>query len=286
MAADLSRRLFVTDLDGTLLDDTSQVSDTSRKILSELTARGVGITVATARTPATVQPLLAGTGIHVPAVVMTGAALWDCSKQKYIDAQRLAVDDAIYAGQQCEEWGLSPMVYKMGEDDILHVYHTPSMPPMGKKFIDERSHLALKKTHATENPLGHLLTPDTILILAVGPEEAVMKVRRRLHISRRPLSVAYYTDPNYPGIYFLEIFGPDVTKAQALRRLRDITGATHITVFGDSYNDLSMMAEADLAIAVENAAHEVRAAADIVIGRNTDDAVARYILSQTEIRNS
>ena len=274
------KRLFVTDLDGTLLDNTSRVSPTSRQILHDLTSRGVNITAATARTPATVQPLLEGTGISVPAVVMTGAALWDCAQQRYIDYSRLAIDDAIYVGQQVEEWGLSPMVYKMSPEGVLQVYHPHEMPPMGQKFIDERSHLALKTTHATDDVFSTLTTPETILVLAVGDEAAVMKVRRRLHISQRPLSVAYYTDPNYPGIYFLEIFGPNVTKAQALRRLRQLTGATHVTVFGDSYNDLSMMAEADLAIAVENAAYEVRSAADLVIGPNTADAVARYILSQ------
>ncbi len=48
--------------------------------------------------------------------------------------------------------------------------------------------------------------------------------------------------------------------------------------FGDNINDLPMMREADLAVAVSNALPEVKDAADIVIGANTDDAVARFIL--------
>ena len=38
-----------------------------------------------------------------------------------------------------------------------------------------------------------------------------------------------------------------------------------------------MMAVADVAVAVENALPEVKAKADVVIGRNTEDAVARWI---------
>ena len=43
-----------------------------------------------------------------------------------------------------------------------------------------------------------------------------------------------------------------------------------------------MLAAADLAVAVENALPQVRQAADIVIGPNTADSVARFILSDFE----
>ena len=48
-------------------------------------------------------------------------------------------------------------------------------------------------------------------------------------------------------------------------------------VFGDNLNDLSMMAVADLSVAVGNAFPQVKEAADIVIGRNDEDAVARFM---------
>ncbi len=71
-----TRTLYVSDMDGTLLGADSCVSERSRRIISDLTEQGALITVATARTPATVQPLLAGVEMAPPAVVMTGAALW------------------------------------------------------------------------------------------------------------------------------------------------------------------------------------------------------------------
>ena len=47
--------------------------------------------------------------------------------------------------------------------------------------------------------------------------------------------------------------------------------------FGDNLNDISMMETADLGVAVENAYEEVKKCADIVIGSNNEDAVARWI---------
>ena len=73
------------------------------------------------------------------------------------------------------------------------------------------------------------------------------------------------------------MFAPGVSKASAVTDLKKLTGADRLTVFGDNLNDLPMMAVADVAVAVGNAFPEVKAAADIVIGSNRDDAVALYI---------
>ena len=81
--------LYVTDLDGTLLNNGSMVSDRSAAILADLGADGALITVATARTPATVVPLMAGTGLTLPYIVMTGAATFSAATMTYGDIRLL-----------------------------------------------------------------------------------------------------------------------------------------------------------------------------------------------------
>ena len=53
--------------------------------------------------------------------------------------------------------------------------------------------------------------------------------------------------------------------------------AAEILVFGDEINDLSMFAMAGYAVAMENAAPDVLAAADEIAPRNVDDGVAVVI---------
>ena len=72
------KTLFVSDLDGTLLDNNCKVSEETAAVLNHLIeTHNIMFTVATARTPATVMPLLEKVNVKIPMVVMTGAALWN-----------------------------------------------------------------------------------------------------------------------------------------------------------------------------------------------------------------
>ena len=77
----------------------------------------------------------------------------------------------------------------------------------------------------------------------------------------------------------MEVFSPEASKANAIKRLKAISGADRVVVFGDNINDIPMLREADVAVAVENAVPEVKRIADVIIGANTTDAVPRFILS-------
>ena len=59
-----------------------------------------------------------------------------------------------------------------------------------------------------------------------------------------------------------------------------MTGADRVVVYGDNLNDLPMFAVADEAVAVANARPQVLAAADRIIGRNTDDSVAKDMMER------
>ena len=271
--------LFVSDLDGTLLDADSKVSEQSARMLNEAAARGAMFTVATARTPATVVPLLEGIDVRVPAVVMTGAGLWDLQNNRYIMLQTLSHAGARIAAGICDKYGLIPVVYRRGVGDVLQVYHGEDVShPSAVKFLQERSTLRLKKLYSVADPLSRLSGSDSVLLLALGAKAPVQAAAAELQRVGE-MSVSWYSDPGYPDVYFLEIFGADVSKAQGVQRLREYTGVESVTVFGDNYNDLSLFAAADHAVAVENAVSDVRDAADEVIGTNTSDAVPRYILS-------
>jgi len=68
-----TRTLYISDLDGTLLNSNSIVTSHSVENINLLLQKGMLFTIATARTPATVVPLLKQLQLDLPVVLMNGA---------------------------------------------------------------------------------------------------------------------------------------------------------------------------------------------------------------------
>jgi hypothetical protein len=277
----MMRTLFVTDLDGTLLTPDVRVSKTSAQLLSSLTEQGVLFTCATARTPATVVPLLADVRSSLPAIVITGAALYDREAQRYLSVKYISADAVAAIYRAFTDEGLMPFIYTLPDDgrELLQVYVPGAhLTPYQQKFVDERIDMPLK--HFNMNALP----PDTergrhVLFFAMGDVDAI---ERAANVLRDGVDchVSCYRDTYDRSIGLLEILASGVSKAKAVIDLKEEVGADRLVVYGDNLNDLPMMAVADVAVAVDNALPQVKDAADIVIGANSADAVARHI-SQT-----
>lgn len=76
--------------------------------------------------------------------------------------------------------------------------------------------------------------------------------------------------------FFVELVPMGIDKAESLKRLLAIMGigTENLMSFGDGYNDISMIKLAGMGIAMENAAQEVKEAADYVTLSNEEDGVA------------
>lgn len=86
------KTLFVSDLDGTLMQPDATISPYSLRILNDAIADGALFTIATARTTATVAPIVKDLDLRIPAIVMTGATLWDKASNSYSDLKFMKED--------------------------------------------------------------------------------------------------------------------------------------------------------------------------------------------------
>ncbi len=275
MTSQQHKTLYVSDLDGTLLSTDSRISPRSGSLISELTAAGALITVATARTPATVVPLLSGIATTPPAVVMTGCAMWDRQAAAFTDTHFVPGYDVKRALGICAECGVAPFVYVLPPEGYpLDVYHNArSMNKAEESFYLERARL--KRFHLGTPAPARALT-HTMLLFAMGTSDNILAAYNAIKVGT-DCSVCCYPDVFNPAIHNLEIFPPGVTKAAAVAKLKERMGADRLVTFGDSLNDLPLFGIADVGVAVANALPEVKAAADIVIEANYTDAVARFI---------
>ena len=283
--------LYISDLDGTLLDGTSRISHTSAAILSRLAENGVMITPATARTPATVQPLLRNVAQSyyidpasaernpLPAIVMTGAALWNRQDKRYESCILVPEEDAGRIMDTFRSMQIHPFIYCLSGDHFLNVYHPAVMSRREDAFYQERRHLELKRFHLDQYPadLGRV-----VLFFAIGPVGLIKSVSERLRLVT-DCATAWYPDVILPETGLIDSYAPGVSKASAVKTLAAKVGAERTVVFGDNLNDIPMMQVASEAVAVENALAQVKDIATTVIGPNTADAVPRFIASREGI---
>ncbi len=267
-----SKTLYVSDLDGTLLNSHSLVSQESRDLLNRLiNADGINFSIATARTPATVVQLMDGIDYRLPLVVMTGAAMW---QNGLVNQQYLRAEEVEYLSQLCRKHDVRPFFYTFN-GRIIESYHLPLMNDYEQQFVEQRRNSPFKK-FIFHNDIPQQKKEHTMLIFAAADYDHMGLVYKEAS-KHLKCSMTYYRDIFNPKIGFLEVMGEGVSKARAVERLVEQTGANRVVVFGDSPNDLSMRQVADVFVAPANASEEVRRVADEVTLCNDDDCVAQWI---------
>lgn len=271
----MARTLYVTDMDGTLLNNGSFVSNRSSAIISDLSHDGALITVATARTPATVVPLMEGTFTTVPFVVLTGAAMYDHASSAYHDVNFIPEDECEVLQKLYADAGVHPFVYHLDAEGGLVVYHHHDMTDVERDFYTPRSNLRLKRFTFEKMPDGD--NRNVLLLFSTGLRREMMPLADAIRDTGL-FSVSCYPDIFMPDVVILEVYRAGVSKANAVKRLMESTGAERLVAFGDNLNDIPMLEIADVAVAVANAHPGVKESADIVIGPNYDDSVARFML--------
>ena len=275
------KTLYVSDMDGTLLNNESVLSPgtvvTLNRVIGEL---GGLFTIATARTPATVVPLMQQVHATLPFIVIGGAAMWNPVTASYEHTRGIAENTINAVADVFDRHGIHPFIYRR-HGNLLHTHHSGTMSAQEERFIASRQHLPLKKFFLSDEDYRH--SPDEALLIFSMNKYAVLKAIANDVQSIDTCTVMLYHDIFDESEGYLEIFTAGTSKAGAIHELARQVGAGRIVVFGDNRNDIAMMQAADYSVAVGNAFPEVKAAASEVIEENTADSVARWIERELRI---
>ena len=273
--------LYVSDLDGTLLGEDSQLSAVTVATLNRIIGELGGLfTVATARTPATVVPLMQQVHARLPFIVIGGSAMWNPVSMSYEHTR--GIDDMTVnaVADVFDRCGVHPFIYRRHGKNLLHTHHYGPLSPQEERFIAERQHLPLKQFFLDDRDFRHS-DDEALLIFSMNKYAVLKSIADDLRTSVPSCSVMVYHDIFDESEGYLEIFSAGTSKAAAIRDLARQLGAGRVVVFGDNRNDIAMMQAADFSVAVDNAFTEVKSVASEVIGPNTVDSVARWI--ETEL---
>ena len=232
---------LVVDLDGTLIGRNElispAVSGAVTKALSSLQ-----VSIASGREPTDVIRFARELGLTAPQISDNGASLVDPATG---DELWSAPMEPAYAEQ---------IVAEFRQQGLIFIATYP-----GGKFTDANPTYDWNLTRISALDLEEERANEVVAHFAAIPD---------LHVVKTSLP--------YNGMWAVDLTQAGVNKATAARRLADILGIDtgRIIAAGDSYNDLPLLQECGLAIAMGNAPDELKAIAHYVAPSVDDDGLA------------
>ncbi len=275
--------LFVTDLDGTLLNSNKEVYIKSTEILNKLIDNGVNFTVATARTPATVVDLLQDVNLKLPAVLMNGVLLYDIKEEKYINIKEIGKDTVDKVFDVLNKFDKNAMVYGI-RNNHLWVYHKEFEYSWEYNFYKERADRKQKTFLKVENYQECINESKIINFIVFDKYEKIKGIYEELK-KIDEISVEYYEDIYEKGCYFLEAYSAEASKANGIKLLSDYIEHDKLICFGDNLNDIPMFELADECYATANAVERVKEISTDVIGSCDEDGVALFMEKKLKVKS-
>ena len=272
----MSKTLYVTDLDGTLLRSDQRVSTYSCSVINDLVSRGLIFSYATARSMITAQKATAGLNAQMPLIVYNGTFVIDNATGKRLISNTFSKPEAAELLDVLLSHDISPLVYSLQPDparsaEVEKFSYIPSAVSPGlRRFLDTRT------SDVRDNPVSSIsdLARGEIYYFTCIDEPS--KLASVYDLIRDRYNCMYQKDV-YSDDMWLEILPKAASKATAIQQVKKLYGCDRIVAFGDGLNDLPMFEIADECYAVANAVDELKAIATDVIDSNNNDGVARWL---------
>lgn len=266
------RTLYVSDLDGTLLQRNHEISPYSARVIGELMDAGVYFTYATARSFTSASVVTKGLLPRLPVIVYNGAFIVDPATSAPIASHYFREEEKMEVARLLERTGIFPLVYSH-QDGVEKVSWVGAKENEGiRYYVSQRK--GDRRFQSLASP-EHLYAGEVFYFTCIGEREELLPVYEAL--KEHPHYQCILQQELYRSEYWCEIMPKPATKANAILSLKEMLGCERVICFGDGLNDLSMFAISDECYAVENAAEALKTAATGVIGANSEDGVARWL---------
>ncbi len=274
------KKLYITDLDGTLLNSDGIISEYSKKHLNQLIDEGIQLTIATARSLSTARVIFNHVSFKLPVILYNGAAIYDSSNKRFVHYN--SIDKDVVKGILNFVGDRLSQPFILGIDNLQEklIHKVPLNKKQElyledrKQYDDERDTLVDRFTVIDE-------TLNIVFIDILEKIDIIEKYLKKEYGNQLTISRYFYnTNKNGSEFFYLDISSNNATKGKAIIDLSKYTNISldKTVVFGDHLNDLDMFEVANKAIAVGNAVTELKEFADEIIGDNDEDSVVKYII--------
>ena len=266
------KTLYVTDLDGTLLNMHDQISEYSMQVINSLVENGMTFTYATARSLSSASIVTRGLTANIPIVIYNGAFILNAATGEKLSANIFNENEKQFIVDLLTYNKIYPLVYACidGAEKVSWLRN--------KENDGFRRYIGLRKGDKRLNPLASgegLYAGEAFYFTCIGEKEELLPIYDSL--KNNPHYNCILQQELYREEYWCEIMHKNATKANAILRLKEILHCDRVVSFGDALNDIPMFSISDECYAVENAVAELKAVSTGIIGSNNDNGVAKWL---------
>lgn len=259
-------KLLAFDIDGTLIGTSGQISPFTKMVLNRLRAKGILTTLATGRILPAVKAFADELEIDIPLILSNGSILQN--RRGELTAQTCLPLDVIQttiAVSRAE--GRDLVLYIC--DNIYVEQMTDNMRPTYGSLVK-----GLHEIEHWEKITDKLSAVNKCVIVDNSNEQNLMDTEPLLQKALDGRAGTLRTSP-----VLLEVQPKGVTKASGLRQLADslAIGLDQIIAFGDYNNDVEMLREAGLGVAVGDATPACLESADLLVASPDDNGPAHFL---------
>lgn len=259
-------KLVISDMDGTLIDRDEVLPEKAVNIVHALKEKGIMFTIATGRVECMADAYIKKLGITIPYIACNGVTIVD--KQKILKRNKIPLKGLRNIVEQADRMNMS-LVYSIGGKETVYKV-TPWIMAQRDTFNRYFDTHIFTEQEWESLYIDKLMIMDDVREGAIGILEELCKKLPDMYGFTR------YTNKA------VEIVNKNSTKASALQALSQYLDIKleNVLAIGDHQNDIEMLREAGVGVAVGNATEEAKKAADFVAqGRCIDgveEAVKKY----------
>ncbi|OON38882.1 pyridoxal phosphatase [Izhakiella australiensis] len=267
-------RVIALDLDGTLLTPEKTILPESIEALAKARAAGVQVLIVTGRHHCAIHPFYQALQLDTPAICCNGTYLYDYQAKKVLTADPLPVEQAHQVIRLLDEHRIHGLLYV---DDAM-IYQEPT------------GHVIRTQNWAQSLPEHQrpLFVRVPSLSQAAREANAIWKFALS-HPDTRALQHFADVVEHEMGLSCewswhdqVDITRAGNSKGKRLAQWVASQGLTmdDVIAFGDNYNDLSMLEQAGLGIAMGNADETIKERVARTIGSNQEPSIAEIIYQE------
>lgn len=261
-------KIIFCDLDGTLLDDNRNVSDTNKNAIKKAIEKGCKFVICSGRSNMSIDhfnKIFDFDKIKNYAVAFNGAYIYETNTKEKLVEHLVPSNCAIKAINMCRKFDVDVMVYK---NEMLY-FDTPT----------NRTATYAKRNMVNTTTVDDLIdvaSEPVSKVIIIGDNEELKKVENEVMTTniKNEMTTFFSADILYE-------FNPiGIDKGTGLKELSKILNINieETIAIGDNYNDLSMIKAAGLGVCCVNGENGVKNFADYITkADNNQGAVAEVI---------